>query len=219
MHSSDIFRGPVQEFDFGSDEDEPEPAPLLRGRKSKQSGPAPKIVPTGSDDSSESDSEDDEEDRITIANMAARSRALDEKAAADAELDIAEQQAAAASDDEDEDIDMEEDVNGDIEGVPFRLPTAAEREEEKITVPDVHTVQRRMRECVRILGKFKRLAEKGRWVFFPSPSGSVLIICSSGLGLSTSNSSWLISAATMVTTSFSPKSSSICFLYQRLVQY
>ncbi|KAJ7905391.1 NOL1/NOP2/sun family RNA met [Mycena olivaceomarginata] len=145
----DIFRGPVQEFDFGSDEDEPEPAPLLRGRKSKQSGPAPKI-------------EDDEEDRITIANMAARSRALDEKAAADAELDIAEQQAAAASDDEDEDIDMEEDVNGDIEGAPFRLPTAAEREEEKITVPDVHTVQRRMRECVRILGKFKRLAEKGR---------------------------------------------------------
>ncbi|KAJ7273612.1 NOL1/NOP2/sun family-domain-containing protein [Mycena haematopus] len=159
--SSDMLRGPVQEFDFGSDadEDEPEPAPLLRGRKSKQSRPPAQVVPSGSDDSSEDDSD---EDRITIANMAARSRALDEKAAAEAELDIAEQQAAAASEDEDEDIDMEEDANGDIDAEPFRLPTAAEREEEKISVPDVHTVQRRMRECVRILGKYKRLAEKGR---------------------------------------------------------
>ncbi|KAJ6455678.1 NOL1/NOP2/sun family RNA met [Mycena sanguinolenta] len=161
----DMLRGPLQEFDFGSDadEDEPEPAPLLRGRKSKQSQPPSKVVPTGSDDSSESDSDEDEEDRITIANMAARSRALDEQAAAEAELDIAEQQAAAAaSEDEDEDVDMEEDANGDIDAEPFRLPTAAEREEEKISVPEVHTIQRRMRECVRVLGKFKRLAEKGR---------------------------------------------------------
>ncbi|KAJ7940735.1 NOL1/NOP2/sun family RNA met [Mycena leptocephala] len=159
----DMLRGPVQEFDFGSDAEEDEPAPLLRGRKSKQSGQPPNIVPTGSDDSSESDSDGDD-DRITIANMEARSRALDAKAAEEAELDIEEFQAAAGSEDEDEDADMEgqEDANGDMDAEPFRLPTAAEREEEKISVPDVHLVQRRMRECVRILGKFKRLAEKGR---------------------------------------------------------
>ncbi|KAJ6547463.1 NOL1/NOP2/sun family-domain-containing protein [Mycena capillaripes] len=160
----DMLRGPVQEFDFGSDAEEDEPTPLLRGRKSKQSGPPPNIVPTGSDDSSESDSDEDENERITVANMEARSRALDAQAAADAELDIGEYQAAAASDDEDEDVDMEgdEDANGDMDAEPFHLPTAAEREEEKISMPDVHLVQRRMRECVRILGKFKRLAEKGR---------------------------------------------------------
>ncbi|KAJ7172580.1 NOL1/NOP2/sun family RNA met [Mycena filopes] len=161
----DNLRGPAQEFDFGSDaeEDEPAPAPLLRGRKSKQGGPAPNAVPTGLDDSSESES-DQEDERITVANMAARSRALDEQAAADAELDLADVQGAAAGEDEDDDVDMEgdEDANGDIDAEPFRLPTAAEREEEKISMPDVHLVQRRMRECVRILGKFKRLAEAGR---------------------------------------------------------
>lgn len=167
--SSDMLRGPAQEFDFGSDaeeEDEP-PAPLLRGRKSKQGGPAPhKIVPTSSGDSSDSESEDE---RTTMANMEARSRALDAQAAAEAELDIEEfQGAAAAAEDEDEDDDMEgeEDANGDIDAEPFHLPTPAEREEEKLSVPDVHTVQRRMRECVRILGKFKRLAAEGQSVFF-----------------------------------------------------
>ncbi|KAJ6496581.1 NOL1/NOP2/sun family RNA met [Mycena vitilis] len=160
----DMLRGPVQEFDFGSDAEEDLPAPLLRGRKSKQSAAPSNIVPTGLDDSSESDDDDDEDERITVANMEARSRALDAKAAADAELDIEEYQAAGASDDEDEDVDMEgdEDANGDMDAEPFRLPTAAEREEEKLSVPDVHLVQRRMRECVRILGKFKRLAEQGR---------------------------------------------------------
>ncbi|KAK7014949.1 SAM-MT-RSMB-NOP domain-containing protein [Favolaschia claudopus] len=162
----DMLRGPVQEFDFGSDaeEDAPQPALPLRGRKSKQSGLPAKIIPTASDDSSESESEEDEEERITIANMAAKSRALDDEAEAEAELDIAEQQAAAAASDEDEDVGMEgdEDANGDIDAEPFHLPTPAEREEEKISVPDVHTVQRRMRECVRVLGRFKRLAEKGR---------------------------------------------------------
>ncbi|KAJ7470665.1 NOL1/NOP2/sun family RNA met [Mycena latifolia] len=162
----DMLRGPVQEFDFGSDaeEDEP-PAPLLRGRKSKQSAAPAKVVPTGSDDSSESSDEDDDEDGpTTMANMEARSRALDAKAAAEAELDIEEYQEAAASDEEEEDVDMEgqEDANGDIDAEPFRLPTAAEKEEEKLSVPDVHIVQRRIRECVRILAKFKRLAEEGR---------------------------------------------------------
>ncbi|KAJ7632518.1 NOL1/NOP2/sun family RNA met [Roridomyces roridus] len=156
----DMLRGPVQELDFDSDEDEPAPL-LLRGRKSKQGGPAPNIIPTGSDDSSEESGSDDE--RTTMANMEARSRALDAKAAAEAELDIEEFQQAAADEDDEDDVDMDgqEDANGDMDAEPFHLPTAEEREEEKLTVPDVHTVQRRMRECVRILGKFKRLAAEG----------------------------------------------------------
>ncbi|KAJ7710012.1 NOL1/NOP2/sun family-domain-containing protein [Mycena rosella] len=164
----DMLRGPVQEFDFGSDaeEDEPAPAPLLRGRKSKQSAAPASIVPAGVDssESEDEDEEDDEDGPTTMANMEARSRALDAKAAAEAELDIEEYQEAAASDDEEDDVDMEgqEDANGDIDAEPFRLPTAAEKEEEKLSVPDVHIVQRRMRECVRILAKFKRLAEEGR---------------------------------------------------------
>ncbi|KAJ7098020.1 NOL1/NOP2/sun family RNA met [Mycena belliarum] len=159
----DMLRGPVQEFDFGSDAEEDTPAPLLRGRKSKQSSAPNSIVPTGSNDSSGS-SDDDEDGPTTMANMEARSRALDAKAAAEAELDIEEYQEAAASDDEDDDVDMEgqEDANGDIDAEPFRLLTAAEKEEEKLTVPDVHTVQRRIRECARVLAKFKRLAEEGR---------------------------------------------------------
>ncbi|KAJ6596792.1 NOL1/NOP2/sun family RNA met [Mycena vulgaris] len=163
----DMLRGPVQEFDFGSDAEEDEPAPRLRGRKSKQSETPGNIVPTGSDESSESASDDDDDDEngpTTMANMEARSRALDAKAAAEAELDIEEYQDAVASDDDDDDVDMEgqEDANGDIDAEPFRLPTAAEKEEEKLSVPDVHLVQRRMRECVRVLAKFKRLAEEGR---------------------------------------------------------
>ncbi|KAF7304795.1 SAM-MT-RSMB-NOP domain-containing protein [Mycena kentingensis (nom. inval.)] len=165
--SADMLRGPVQEFDFGSDAEEPddEPAPRLRSKKSKQAGPPPsKIIPDAGSSSSDSSDEDDEEERITLANMEARSRALDAQAEADAELDLAEIQAGDAGD-EDEDVDMEddeEDANGDVSAEPFHLPTAAEREAEKATVPDVHVVQHRMRQCVKVLGKFKRLAEKGR---------------------------------------------------------
>ncbi|KAJ7285949.1 NOL1/NOP2/sun family RNA met [Mycena rebaudengoi] len=160
----DLLRGPVQEFDFGSDAEEDEPEVAPRSKKSKQSVAPSKIVPTGSDDSSDDESEDDEEERVTMANMEARSRALDAKAAAEAELDVEEYQGAAVSDEEDDDVNMdgEENADGDMDGEPFRLPTAAEREEEKTSMPDIHLVQRRIRECVRILGKFKRLAEPGR---------------------------------------------------------
>ncbi|KAJ7063201.1 NOL1/NOP2/sun family RNA met [Mycena amicta] len=157
------MRGPVQEFDFDSDADEPEdePAPRLRSKKSKQAALPSQIIPTAG--SSSSDSEDEEDDRITLANMEARSRALDAQAEADAELDLAEFQAADAGDDEDDaDMGEEEDANGDITVEPFQLPTAAEREAEKITIPDVHVVQQRMRQCVKVLGRFKRLAQEGR---------------------------------------------------------
>lgn len=135
--------------------------------KSKQNERPSRIIPTASDDSSDSNSDsstDDEDGPITMANMEARSRALDANAAAEAELDAQELQEAAVDDEDDEDVDMDgdEDENGEMSEEPFRLPTAEEREEEKGTVPDVHAVQRRLRECVRVLGKFKRLAEKGR---------------------------------------------------------
>lgn len=117
----------------------------------------------GSDDASSSDDEHSEGEggRVTMTNMEARSRALDEAAAREAELDLEEVQHAAA-DEGGDDVDMEGD---DEDGEPFHLPTAEEREEEKKGVADVHIVQRRMRRCVRILSNFKKLAEKGRYVW------------------------------------------------------
>ncbi|KDQ60725.1 hypothetical protein JAAARDRAFT_124502 [Jaapia argillacea MUCL 33604] len=48
-------------------------------------------------------------------------------------------------------------------GGAFELPTAEEREaEKKAGTGEVHVVQRRMRECVRILGNFGKLGAKGR---------------------------------------------------------
>lgn len=151
----EIERGPKQTFDFDSDdsdedEDEDEPAlPSRRVAKSKQFERPTKIIPTSSSTSSE-----DEDEPVTMANMEARSRALDAMAAEEAELDIAEMQAAEAE--EEDDDDMEEDE-------PFNLPTASEREEEKQSGgPDVQTVQARMRQIVKILGKFKKLGAQGR---------------------------------------------------------
>ena len=104
-----------------------------------------------------------------MANMAARSRKLDALAAAEAEMDAKALQAAVEENDEDEDdmaTDGEEDADGDISAEPFLLPTPAERDEEKAKGgPDVQAVQRRMHHCVRVLAKFNRRAEKGRWVF------------------------------------------------------
>ncbi|KAJ3742200.1 NOL1/NOP2/sun family RNA met [Lentinula detonsa] len=156
------LRGPVQAFDFGSDAEEDQ-SQLITGKtkKSKQSERPTKIIPTASDDSDSSDNSDEEE-RITMANMAARSKVLDEKAAAEAALDAEEMQQAAFNEEEDDDFDMDEDEE-ETDGEPFRLPTAEEKDtESKAGGPDVHVVQRRMRECVRVLGKFRRLAEKGR---------------------------------------------------------
>ena len=158
----------MQELDLGSDDDDDEPRLVSSKRKkSKQNERPLKIIPTGSDDSSDFEASDeyDEDGLTTMANMEARSRALDAKAAAEAELDAEElQEAVITEEGDDDDIDMDgaEDADGDIDAKPFHLPTAAERDDEKTGGPDVHVVQRRMRECVRVLGKFKRLAEKGR---------------------------------------------------------
>lgn len=98
-----------------------------------------------------------------MANMEARSRALDAKALLEADLDADEMQVAAEEDEEEDDVDMEGEIDED--GEAFQLPTAQEREhEKKVGGPDLHVVQRRMRECVRVMGNFKRLAAKGRCV-------------------------------------------------------
>ncbi|KAI0709381.1 NOL1/NOP2/sun family-domain-containing protein [Earliella scabrosa] len=169
---NDRLNRPVQELELGSDDDEPELPVKLKGKKSKQQERPLKIIPTASDDSSD-DSDEDEEDEdgpITIKNMEARSRALDARAAREAELDAEEMREAAlageASDDDladVDDVDMDEEGEGGEDSEGFVLPTAEEREEEKKAGgPDVHTVQRRMRECVRVLGNFRKFAAKGR---------------------------------------------------------
>ncbi|KAG2116760.1 NOL1/NOP2/sun family RNA met [Suillus discolor] len=152
----DLLRGVPEELDLGSDDEEVALFPQ-KGRKSKQAERPTKIIPTASDEDSDDES-DNEDGPITAKNIEFRSRALDEEAAREAELDLEEMQNAAldASDDE---IDMEGEGE-DAEA--FHLPTAEERAEEKNHVADVHVVQRRMRECVRILGNFRKLGAKDR---------------------------------------------------------
>ncbi|KIY50953.1 NOL1/NOP2/sun family putative RNA met [Fistulina hepatica ATCC 64428] len=99
-----------------------------------------------------------------MANMEARSRALDAKAAEEAalntqELRDAENDAVGLSDDLKDADDADEDADVEL----FQLPTTEEREaEEKTGGPDVHIVQRRMRECVRVLSRFSKRAAPGR---------------------------------------------------------
>ena len=171
FRSDDMLRGTVEELDLGSDEDEEEelvPA-KLKGKRSKQLEHPTKIIPTGSDASSDEDEDDEDEDGpVTMANMEARSRAMDAKAAREAELDAEEMRNAEVDtegDDEFADADEDEGEEGEGAAEPFELPTAEEREEEKKAGgPQVHVVQRRMRECVRVLGNFKKRAAKGRYV-------------------------------------------------------
>jgi 25S rRNA (cytosine2870-C5)-methyltransferase len=188
VHSDEDVRGPTMELDLGSEEDnEPELAPKttkLKSKRSKQAERPTKIIPTqsdasSSDDDGESNDEEgdsDEDGPVNITNMEARSRALDAKAAREAELDAEELRRAAEEAEEDgadefEGLDeMDEDgEEEDGEKEQFVLPTAAEREAEKSSGgPDVHLVQRRMRECVRVLGKWKKLgANSGRSALLP----------------------------------------------------
>ncbi|KAF7967830.1 hypothetical protein HWV62_32953 [Athelia sp. TMB] len=165
LDDDDLLQGPVEELDLGSyEEEEEEPQLIKRHKKSKQFERPSKIIPTLSDASSDAtDSDDDMDGRTTMANMEARSRALDAQALLEADLDADEMQHAAEDDPnaEEDDVEMEGEI--DDEGEAFVLPTPAEREAEKSAGgPDVHIVQRRMRECVRVLGNFKRFAAKGR---------------------------------------------------------
>lgn len=127
-------------------------------------------MPTGSDASSDetsSEEDDDEEGKVTGKNILARAKALDAKLAREAELDAAELREAAAAEDDEEFADVEMADDDDEEGAAAPddlILTAQEREEEKQRGgPDLQTVQRRMRACVRILGNFAKLGN-GRYV-------------------------------------------------------
>lgn len=107
--------------------------------------------------------------KTTIANMEALSRAMDVEAAREAEFDMQElQDAVATGEMEGDDFgEVDGDGDGDEEGgpsEPVKILTPAEREaEKKAGGPDVFTVQRRLRHCVRVLENFKKLAD-GRYV-------------------------------------------------------
>ena len=136
------------------------PVTLIKKSKSRQLDRPLKIIPTGSDASDSSD--EDEGGPVTMANMEARSRALDAEAAKEAELDLEEMQNAVFAGEEEEDLDDIDDDMDEQDAEPFQLPTAEDREQEKkLGGPDIHIVQRRMRQCVRILGNFRKLG-KGR---------------------------------------------------------
>lgn len=105
--------------------------------------------------------------------MEARSKALEEQAARDAELDAEELREAAMAygSDMEDDMDMEGagddemDEMGGGDGDGFELPTAEEREEERKTgAQDLGVVHRRMKHCARVLSNFRKLAAKDRYV-------------------------------------------------------
>lgn len=130
----------MQELDLGDSEDDDDAAP---------NGTAQSDV----------EDESDEEAPITGQNIEARSRALDKQAALDAALDDEEIQKNA--------VPL---ADGEEYMEVFELPTAEEREEEKKRGgPDVQEVQRRMRECARVLGDFKRFGDKSRYVCHCAP--------------------------------------------------
>ena len=166
----------MQEFDFDTDSENNESIDTsTKKQKPKRLDRPLKIIPTGSDsEPSESESSSSEGGRktvkgkTTIVNMEARSRAMDAEAAKEAELDMQElQDAVAAGEMEGDDFDeMESDEGDDEEGgpsAPVKILTLEEREtEKKAGGPDVLTVQRRLRHCVRVLENFKKLG-KGRY--------------------------------------------------------
>jgi 25S rRNA (cytosine2870-C5)-methyltransferase len=91
--------------------------------------------------------------------MEARARKMEARAAKESAADLEEMQLNDAGEELDE-LDGADD-GGDEDG--FHLPNADEREEEKQAGgPDVQTVQRRMRECVRVLGNFAKRGAKER---------------------------------------------------------
>lgn len=166
----------MQEFDFDTDSENDESIDIpTKKQKPKWLDRPLKIFLTGSDSElSELESSGSEgkgkkvKGKTTITNMEARSRAMDAEAAKEAALDMQElQDAVAAGEMEGDDFDeMDSDGGDDEEGgpsAPVKILTLEEREaEKKAGGPDVLTVQRRLRHCVRVLEDFKKLG-KGRY--------------------------------------------------------
>ena len=159
----------MQEFDFDTDSEDDEPIefPAKRQKSNRLDRPL-KIIPTESEPESSESSDSDSEDggkkvkgKTTIANMEARSRAMDTEAAREAELAMQELQDAVAAGEVEGDFDeMDGDGDDAEEGEssePVKVLTPEEREaEKKAGGPDLITVQRRLRHCVRVLENFKK---------------------------------------------------------------
>lgn len=147
------------ELDLSPDEGEDVQLVPSNLRRSKQQMRPKQIIPT---EAVSGDSSDEDGDApVTLKNIEARSRALDAKAAEEADLDLEEFQQNDAGEQLDDLHEAE--VDGEA---PFKLPTAEEREEAKHRVEDVHVVQTRMKQCVHVLRSFGRRAEQGRLVTF-----------------------------------------------------
>jgi ribosomal RNA methyltransferase Nop2 len=102
--------------------------------------------------------------------MEARSRKLDARAKRDAELNLGINQVDRMDVDGDKEDGNGEDGADGEELVTFELPTVEEREKEKASGgPELHEVQRRIQDCVRVLSDFKALSSKNRFVFRSIP--------------------------------------------------
>ena len=101
--------------------------------------------------------------------METRAWALDEQAERDVEFDAEELREAALDYNSGDELDGLEDGDEDAEGADgvdegFILQTTEEREAERKSGAQDLVVRHGMRQCVRILSNFKRLAAKGRCV-------------------------------------------------------
>ncbi|KDQ18088.1 hypothetical protein BOTBODRAFT_29402 [Botryobasidium botryosum FD-172 SS1] len=136
--------GELQQLDLsdsGSDADSDEQLPTKLKKRA-----------LASDSDSDTDENSDEDGPTTLSNMEKKSRALEVKADRELEKDLADAQ----------DQEMKEDEDGENIEV-FVLPTAEERElEKKNGGIDLHDVNQRIQDCVRVLTNFKRFAAKGR---------------------------------------------------------
>jgi ribosomal RNA methyltransferase Nop2 len=159
----------VQEFDFDTDSEGDEANSLpAKKQTSKQLGHLRTILTGSEPESSDSDDSGSEgggnkaKEKTTFANMEALSRTMDTEAAKEAELDMQElQDAIAAGEMEDDNLEELDDEEGGP-SEPVKVLTSEGREAEKNAGgPDVFTVQRRLRHCVRVLEDFKKLG-KGR---------------------------------------------------------
>jgi ribosomal RNA methyltransferase Nop2 len=110
--------------------------------------------------SSESDDEDEDEP-VTAQNMEKRSKALEKRARRE-ELEELNERALLKKQEEEAENAMQVDDDEETEG--FKLPTAEERERESQAGMDLAVVQRRIRAVTRILNRFSKLAEPGRYV-------------------------------------------------------
>ena len=158
---------------------------------------------------------------VTASNFEAMSRALDARLARDAELDAEELQLAAQVEADDlegaEDMDVDEDEIDAPDSGTLLLTPEERAEEKRAGGPEVHVVQKRMRQCLGILKRWKTSGAKmGRLV--PDLVVAKIGSTQTGIAPSLSSSSYQISPAIMATTTFSQKSYSNFSPPQRFIK-